>query len=59
MEKILKLANGKKTTVATILGAIITFSLGQGYLTAEVANLLTTILVALGFSANYANSKKQ
>ena len=58
MEKLLSKINGKKTTIATIFGAVITFCLGQGYITSEVANLLTTILVALGFTANYANSKK-
>jgi len=49
--------NGRKTTIATILGAIITFCLGRGYLAVDVAELLSVILVALGIGANYANAK--
>jgi len=49
--------SGRKTTVATILGALITFSLGREYIQDDLANLLSVILVALGFTANIATNR--
>lgn len=57
MKKFLTFLRGKKTTIATIIGAIITFSLTRGYIDGDLANLLATIMIALGFTVNYATSK--
>lgn len=54
MNKLLIFLSGKKTTIATILGAILVFSLGRGYLAQDTANLLSVIMVALGLTANIA-----
>lgn len=46
MKKILQ--NTKfKTTIASIAGAVVVFSLSKGYIDGETANLLSSILVAL------------
>lgn len=55
--KLLTLLRGKKTSIWTILGAIIVFSLDRWYIQQDIANLLSIILVALGFGSNYATAK--
>lgn len=55
--KVLTLLSGKKTTIATVLGALIIFSLGRGYIAMDTAELLSTIMIALGLSANVATAK--
>ena len=55
--KTLDLLRGRKTSIATILGLLITFSLGREWLAVDTANLISAILVALGLSANYATAK--
>lgn len=50
--KILNLLSGKKTSIATILGAILVFVLGRGYIGVDLANLIATIFVALGLTVN-------
>lgn len=57
LTKILAYLQGRKTTIATITGALITFSLARGYIASDVAELLATILVALGLSVNIATNK--
>ena len=57
MTQILTWLQGRKTTIATILSALITFSLTRGYIDGDVANLLATIMVALGLTANIATNK--
>jgi len=57
MKNILTYLQGKKTSIATILGAIIVYSLTKGYIDADLAQLLSAIMVALGLSANIATSK--
>ena len=55
--KLLNLLRWKKTSIWTILGAIIVFSLDRWYIQQDLANLLSIILVALGFGSNYATAK--
>jgi len=57
MTQILTWLQGRKTTIATILSAFITFSLTRGYIDGDVANLLATIMIALGLTANIATNK--
>jgi len=49
---IIEFLSGKKTTIATIIGALVVFSLGRGYIAQDVANLISAIMIALGFSMN-------
>jgi len=57
MTKILEFLQGKKTTIATILGAILVYILNQGYISAELAQLISVILIALGLGSNYATAR--
>jgi len=59
INKILDLINGKKTSIAVIIGAILTFTLGRDMIAADTANLISTILVALGISANLVNANTE
>lgn len=59
MEKLLEFLNGRKTTIGTVLGAIVTYCLGKGYIGADEANLLSVVLVSLGLTANIINAKKK
>ena len=54
LEKILNCIQGRKTTIATILGAILVYILNKGYIEPELAQLISVILVALGLSVNIA-----
>jgi hypothetical protein len=54
---ILEYLAGKKTSIATIIGALITYSLTKGLIDADLAQLLSVVLVALGLSANIASAK--
>jgi len=54
---ILSYLKGKKTTIATIIGLLITFSLTRGYIPADIAELLSSIMLALGLTANIATTK--
>ena len=51
----LKLINGRKTSIATILGAILVFLLGREIIAQDVAELISGILVVLGLGVNYTN----
>jgi len=55
--KILTLLGGKKTTIATILGAILVYCQGRGYVASDTANLIAVILVALGLGVNIVDYK--
>lgn len=57
MKKILLWLSGKKTTIATVISAIVVFALGRGYIAQDVAELISTIMVALGLTANIATTK--
>jgi hypothetical protein len=46
-----------KATIATILGAILSYSQAKGYVDPDTAVLISTILVALGLGANAMSGK--
>ena len=47
-----------KTTIASILGALVVFAMSKGYIDWETAQLISSILVALGFWVNVITNKK-
>lgn len=57
MKNILIWLSGKKTTIATVLGAIVIFLLGRGLIAQDVAELISAIMIALGLTANIATNK--
>ena len=57
INRILQLINGKKATIAAILGAIVTFLVGRNIIQPDMANLISVILIALGFGANMINAR--
>ncbi len=59
LSKFMSLINGRKTTIATIIGLLITFSLARGWLADDVATLLAGIMAALGFTANVVNARSK
>lgn len=52
LKRMLEKINGNKTTIATILGAILVFVQGRGWVAVDTATMVSVILVALGFTAN-------
>jgi len=59
MGKIWDFIQGKKTSIATISGAILIFLLNQGTINADTAQLISVILAGLGISANVSNAVKK
>lgn len=57
MTKLLTFLQGKKTTIGTILGFVITYCLTKGYIDNDLAIMLSGILVALGLGANVSTAK--
>ena len=57
MNKIIEFLSGKKTSIATIIGLLIVFSVDRGYLPTDIATLISGIMVALGFTMNVATTK--
>ena len=55
--KIIETLSGRKTTIATIIGLLIVFSVDRGYLPTDIATLISGIMVALGFTMNVATTK--
>ena len=55
--KIIEFLSGRKTTIATIIGLLIVFSVDRGYLPTDIATLISGIMVALGFTMNVATTK--
>ena len=55
--KIIEFLSGKKTSIATIIGLLIVFSVDRGYLPTDIATLISGIMVALGFTMNVATTK--
>ena len=53
--KLLELLKGKKTTIGAVLALIITYCVAKGYIDNDLALLLSSLLVALGLTANVAN----
>lgn len=46
-----------KTTIATILGALLAYGQSKGYIDQDTAVLISTVLVALGLGANAISGK--
>lgn len=57
MKNILIWLSGKKTTIATVLSAIVIFLLGRGLIAQDVAELISAVMIALGLTANIATNK--
>jgi len=57
MKKILIWLSGKKTTIATVISALVIFLIGRGLIAQDVAELISTIMIALGLTANIATNK--
>jgi len=51
---IIEFLSGKKTTIAAILGAILVYLQGRGYIQTDTATLISAIMVVLGLTANVA-----
>ena len=54
---IIEFLSGKKTTIATIIGVVVVFCLGRGYIAQDVAELISAIMVALGLTANVLTAR--
>jgi len=54
---IIEFLSGKKTTIAAVIGAVIVFCLGRGYIEQDVAGLISAIMVALGFTMNVVTAR--
>jgi len=57
MTKVLDFLRGKKATIFSILGAIVVFLLGRGYIQQDLADLISAILVILGAGVNAVDYK--
>ena len=57
MNKILIWLSGKKTTIATVISALVIFLIGRGLIAQDVAELISAIMIALGLTANIATNK--
>lgn len=57
MTKVLDFLRGKKATIFAILGAIVVFLLGRGYIQQDLADLISAILVILGAGVNAVDYK--
>ncbi len=56
MKKLWIFLQGKKTSIGTIAGAIIIYTLNNGYIDGDQAQLISVILAALGITANIKNA---
>lgn len=57
MNKLLCWLSGKKTTIATIIGLVVVFAIGRGWISQDVATLISGIMVALGYTSNVLTTK--
>ena len=55
--KLIEFLSGRKTTIATIIGALVVFSLGRGWITQDIAELISAIGIACGLSLNLATAR--
>jgi hypothetical protein len=58
MEKLLDFLRGKKTTIASIIGLVVVFSVNRGYIAQDVSELIMGILTILGLSVNYVDYQR-
>lgn len=54
---ILDFLSGKKATIATVIGLVVVFCLGRGWIAQDIAELISGIMVALGLTANIVGAK--
>lgn len=57
MTNILLWLSGKKTTIVAIIMLLVTFASNQGYISQAVAELIASIMVALGLYSNYQTKR--
>jgi uncharacterized membrane protein len=57
MDSIIAFLAGKKTTIATIVGAVVVWALGRDYIAQDTAQLISVCMVALGFTANVMTAR--
>jgi hypothetical protein len=57
LTQLLTFLQGKKTTIAAVIGYLVVFALGRGYIQQDVAELITGIMMAVGLSANVLTAK--
>lgn len=51
--------NGRKTSIATILNLLNGFAMTKGYYDSDTMILISSILVALGLTANAVNAQQR
>lgn len=54
---ILSMVQGKKTSIASIVGALIIFAVGRDYIEKDTAELLAVILATIGISSNVGTAR--
>jgi len=57
ISKIIEFFNNKKTTIATIISAVLVYALGRHYIAQDTAQLIADIMVALGLTANVVTAR--
>jgi hypothetical protein len=57
MQKFLQLINGHKSLIVGLLGAIIAYLIGKGYIGTEEAMFFNTVLGLLGYTASRYTKK--
>ena len=56
-EMIIEFLNNKKTTIATIMAAVLVYALERHYIAQDTAQLIADIMVALGLTANVVTAR--
>ena len=57
IDSIISFLSNKKTTIWAIIGAVIIWGLGRGYVAQDTAQLIADIGIILGFGANVVTAK--
>ena len=57
IDAIISFLSNKKTTIATIISAVLVWALGRGYVAQDTAGLISVIMVALGFTSNVVTAQ--
>lgn len=51
--------NTRKTSIATIIGAVVVYALGRHYIAQDTAQLITMVMAALGVTINAYNASER
>lgn len=51
--------NTRKTSIATIIGAVLVYALGRHWIAQDTAQLITMVMAALGVSVNAYNASER